>query len=167
MATIHVPLHPRSGIPDSSTGAQHDVLDGTNFPIPVLAFDTATEEQAYWTWRALAYGSGNLTIGLDWYAATASSGVVRWGAQIAVITPNTDDQDIETKVFDTAVETNDTHLGTTNKRLHRLQFTLSDIDGLAIDDWVALKIYRDVTDAADTMAGDALLAMLDVSYADV
>lgn len=166
MATINIALHPRSAIPDSSTGAQHDVLDGTNFPIPVLAYDTGTEEQAYWTFRAVGYGSGNITLDIDWYADTASSGVVRWGAQIAVITPNTDTQDIETDAFATATEANDTHLGTTGQRLHRATLTMSNLDSIAADDWVALKLYRDVGDAADTMAGDALIAMVNLSYSD-
>ena len=166
MATVHIPLHPRSAIPDSSTGAQHDVIDGTNFPIPVLAFDTTAEEQAYWTFRAVLYGSGNLTVDVDWYADTASSGDVRFGAAIAVITPNTDTQDIETDAFATANETTDSHLGTTNQRLHRLTITISNLDSLAADDWVVLKLYRDIGDAADTMAGDALVAMINVSYSD-
>lgn len=167
MATVNIPLHPRSGIPDSSTGAQHDVLDGTNFPIPVLAFATTAEEQAYWTFRAIGYGSGNITVDIDWYADTASSGVIRMGAAIAAITPNTDTQDIETKAFATAIEGNDTHLGTTNQRLHRLTLTITTLDSIAADDWVAFKLYRDIGDAADTMAGDCLIAMVNLSYSDV
>jgi len=166
VATVFLQLHPRAAIPDSSTGAQHDVLDGTNFPIPVLAFDTTTEEQAYWTGRAYNYGSGNITVGIDWYADTASSGVVRWGTAIAAITPDTDSQDIETKAFATAIEANDTHLGTVGQRLHRAIITLSNLDGLALDDWFAFKLYRDVGDAADTMAGDAFSGLVTLSYSD-
>jgi hypothetical protein len=166
MATVYLQLHPRAAIPDSSTGAQHDVLDGTNFPIPVLAYDTTTEEQAYWTGRAYNYGSGDITIDIDWYADTASSGVVRWGTQIAMITPNTDSDDIETYAFATATEADDTHLGTTGQRLHRATITSSNTDGVAADDWFAFKLYRDVGDAADTMAGDAFVALVTLSYSD-
>jgi hypothetical protein len=166
MATAYIPLHPRSGIPDSSTGAQHDILVGTNFPIPVLAYDTTAEEQAYWTARAINYGSGNITADIDWYADTASSGDVRWGVQIAAITPNTDTDDIETYAFATANEVTDSHLGTTGQRLHRATISISNLDGIATDDWFAVKLYRDIGDAADTMAGDAFVAMLTLSYSD-
>jgi hypothetical protein len=166
MATVYIQLSPRAAIPDTTTGAQHVLFDGTNFPVPVLAFDTTTEEQAYWTGRAVLYGSGNITVDVDWHADTASSGVVRWGVAIAAITPNTDSDDIETYAFATAIEADDTHLGTTGQRLHRATITLSNLDGIAADDWFAFQLYRDVGDAADTMAGDALVDLVTLSYSD-
>jgi hypothetical protein len=139
---------------------------GTNFPVSSLAYDAATKETAFWKLRASNYGSGNLTLDIDWYADTATTGDVVWGAQIAAITPDTDTQDVETKAFATANTVTDSHLGTTGQRLHRATLTISNLDSLAANDDVCIAIYRDAAAGADTMAGDALLALATLSYSD-
>ena len=166
MATIKIALDPRQFIPASSNGAQFKVIAGSNFPIVALAFDATTEESVYTSIRAASYGSGNLTLTLQWYADTASSGDVVWGAQIAADTPNTDTQDIETKAFATASTVTDSHLGTTGQRLHECSITISNLDSLAADDYVALRVYRAAADGSDTMTGDSLLTMAELSYSD-
>lgn len=139
---------------------------GTNFPVFGLAFDAGSDESAYWTLRAGNYGSGNLTIEVEWYADTASSGTVVWEAQIGAITPNTDSQDIETKSLATLNYVQDTHLGTTGQRLHRATITLSNLDSIATDDWFVLRVARDAdgTNATDSMTGDAIMVKVAVSY---
>ena len=150
-----------------STGfAQMDTVQGTNFPIPVLAFDQTADEAAFAIFSPVGYGSGNLDVDIDWYADTASSGVVRWGVSLAAITPDADTQDIETKAFATEQTVDDTHLGTTNQRLHRATVSLSNLDSIAEGDWCVLRIRRIGSDAADTMTGDALLAGVKIAYAD-
>jgi hypothetical protein len=166
MATVKIALHPRAAIPASSNGAQHKIVDGTNFPVPSLAFDASTEESVFFTFRAASYGSGNLTLTLNWYADTASSGDVVFGAAIAAITPNTDTQDVETKAFATAQTVTDSHIETTGQRLHECAITISNIDSIAANDWVVLKLYRVAADEGDTMTGDALVAMAELSYSD-
>lgn len=166
MATVTQTFSPRDAIPASSNGAAHDVLAGTNYPVPALAFDAGTDETVFFYSHAINYGSGNLTINIDWYADTASSGDVIWGAQLAAITQDTDSQDIETKAFAAAQTVTDTHLGTTGQRLHRAVLTLSNLDSLAANDWFALKIYRDADAGGDTMTGDALLVGVVVTYSD-
>lgn len=140
--------------------------NGANFPAIGLAYDAAAAENAFWELRAVTYGSGNLTVDLDWYADTATSGVVRWGVQIAAITPDSDTQDVETKAFATAQTADDTHLGTTGQRLHRAPVTVSNLDSLANNDLVWMKVYRDAANAADTLTGDAILVGVTVSYSD-
>lgn len=166
MATVYQHFTALDGVPPASNFATFDVMAGTNFPVACLDFDTTTAESIYFFFQAVRYGSGNLTIDIDWYADTAASGDVVWDAQIGAITPNTDSTDIETKALGTANTVTDTHLGTVNQRLHRATITLSNLDALAADDFVVLKITRDVTDAADTMAGDASLVGVTVSYSD-
>lgn len=166
MGTVKLPLDPRSFIPASTNGPQFKAVAGTNFPVASLAFDASTAEAAYIAFRASSYGSGNLTLSLRWYADTASSGDVIWGAAIAAITPDTDTQDIETKAFATANTVTDSHLGTTGQRLHTCSITISNLDSLAADDWVALKLYRDAAAGGDTMTGDALFVMAELSYSD-
>jgi len=166
MATVKHQLHPEGAQLPSSNFAALGVPQGTNFPVSGLAFDATTAESAFWKLKASNYGSGNLTLDLDWYADTATAEDVVWGASIAAITPNTDTQDIETKAFATENTVQDTHLGTTGQRLHRCTITISNLDSLAADDYVCLKIRRIPTDGADDMSGDAILVLAELSYSD-
>ncbi len=143
------------------------VKNGTNFPVFALAYDAASDEAAFWLIRAVNYGSGNLTFALDWYADTATTGDVVLEVQVAAITPDTDTQDVETKALATLNNVTDTHLGTTGQRLHRASVTVSNLDSLAANDDVWIRIARDANNAADTLAGDVLLVLASVSYSDV
>jgi hypothetical protein len=166
MATVKIPIDVRSFVPAATNGAQFKAVTGTNFPVISLAFDAATEETVYTTLQATNYGSGNLTLTLQWYADTASSGDVKWGAAIAAITPDTDAQDIETKAFATETTVTDSHLGTTGQRLHSCAITISNLDSLAAGDRLDLRLKRLAADGADTMAGDAFLTQVELSYSD-
>lgn len=140
---------------------------GTNFPVYGLAYDAATDEAAFWVFRAVNYGSGNVTVAIDWYADTATSGDVIWEVQLAAITPDSDTQDVETKSLATLNNVTDTHLGTTGQRLHRASVTVSNLDSLASGDDVWIRIARDANNASDTLTGDAIVALVTVSYSDV
>jgi hypothetical protein len=142
------------------------VKNGSSFPVTGLAFDAASDEVAYWTFYAAAYGSGNVTVRVFWYADTASSGDVVWEAQLAAITANTDTQDVETKALATANTATDTHLGTTGQRLHSIDITMSNLDSLAAGDSVWLRLARDANNAADTMTGDAIVEKVVLTYSD-
>lgn len=165
MATVYQQLDPGAA-QFQSTAFPALVKNGTNFPALGLAYDAASVESSYWMWRAVSYGSGNLTVALDWYADTATSGDVIWGSQIAAITPDSDSQDVETKSLATANTVTDTHLGTTGQRLHRASITVSNLDSLAANDDVWMRVYRDAAAGGDTMAGDAILVGVTVSYSD-
>ena len=168
MATVYQTFQPQDFVPASTNGAQQKSVDGTNFPVDSLAFDGgSTDETAYLNFSAINYGSGNVTLDIIWYADTASSGNVRFGGALAVITPNTDTQDVETDAFATATEANDTHLGTTGQRLHKLTITLTNLDSLAANDEVWLQLYREASDTVnDTMTGDCLVTKVIISYSD-
>lgn len=167
MATVRQSL-PWPPVPASSNGAGLVATAGSNFPVLGLAFDPTTDETVYFFFRALGYGSGNLTLELHWYADTASSGNVVWESQLAAITPDTDTQDIETKSFASLNFVQDTHLGTTGQRLHKCTITISNLDSIAAGDWACLRLARDAngTSATDDMAGDAILVAAELSYSD-
>lgn len=167
MATIRQTLNPTSAVPAASNGGAFVAFAGTNFPVPGLAFDASTAETVYFFFRAASYGSGNITATVYWYADTASSGDVTFGTAIAAITPNTDTQDIETKAFATAQTVTDSHLGTTGQRLHSIDVTISNLDSVAADDYVAMKLYRDAAAGSDTMTGDAIVVGVTLAYSDV
>lgn len=166
MATVRQYFEPTDAIPAASNFPTMDIVAGTNFPVRGLDFDAATDETCYIPFLAANYGSGNLTLTVYWYADTASSGDVVWGAQLAAITPNTDSQDIETKSFATAQTVTDSHLGTTGQRLHSADITISNLDSIAAGDWGMLKFYRDADNGSDTMSGDATVVGWQLSYSD-
>lgn len=141
---------------------------GTNFPVVGLAFDASTDEAAFFFFKASSYGSGNLSFILDWYADTASSGNVVWEAQLAAITPDTDSQDVETDGLATLNFVQDTHLGTTGQRVHRCTITISNLDSLAADDVLFVRLARDAngTNATDDLTGDAVLIGAELQYSD-
>lgn len=166
MGTVVHALGPRDAAYPASNYAQFKSVAGTNFPVESLAFDASTEEAVYFLFRAVSYGSGNLTVRIRWYADSASSGGVVFGCSLAAITANTDTQDIETKAFATETTGSDTHLGTTGQRLHEMTVTVSNLDSLAADDWCALKLARKTGNASDDMTGDALVVAADIEYSD-
>lgn len=166
MATVRRWLAPEEAHFLASAFPQFTKVNGTAFPVSGLAFDATTSEAAHWRSPAFSYGSGNLTLSVYWYADTASSGGVVWEACIAAITPNTDTQDIETKAYATATNAADTHLGTTGQRLHSVDITISNLDNLAADDYVSLKLARLPANASDTMTGDAIVVGCLLAYSD-
>lgn len=168
MGTVRQILAPEEAQFLASTFPQILKTNGTNFPVLGLAYDASTDEAAFWKLRAMAYGSGNLTLNLVWYADTASTGNVVWEAQIAAITPNTDTQDVETDALSTLNFVQDTHLGTTGQRVHECTITISNLDSLAAGDVFWLRIARDAnsTNATDDMAGDAILIQAELTYSD-
>lgn len=170
MATVVQHLDPGGAVFRSTFFPQLVKADGTSIPIQGLAYDatSTTAEAAFWQFRATNYGSGNVTVEIQWYADTATSGDVVWGVQLAAITPNSDSQDVETKALATAATATDTHLGTTGQRLHTISATISgaSLDSIANGDAVWLRVYRDSNNAADTMTGDAIVTLVAVSYSD-
>lgn len=166
MATVTHQLHPEGAAFLATAFPQFVKNNGTNFPVTGLAFDAAADEAAFWKFRATSYGAGNLTVTIDWYADTASSGDVIFDVQIAAITPDTDSQDVETDGLATANSVTDSHLGTTGQRVHRASVTVSNLDSLAADDLVWLRLNRDANNGSDTMSGDAIVLLVTVAYSD-
>jgi|SRR6185436_3503479 len=168
MATVRQLLAPEEAQFLATAFPQFVKNNGTNFPVSGLAYDATTDEAAFWKLKAINYGSGNLTLTIFWYADTASSANVVWEAQIAAITPDTDTQDVETDGLATLNFVQDTHLGTTGQRVHTCAITISNLDSIAANDLVFLRIARDAngTSATDDMAGDAILLLAELSYSD-
>lgn len=169
MATVYTQLLPEEAQFLGSAFPQYLKTNGTNIPVSGLAYDATTDEAAFWKLIARNYGSGNLTLDLHWYADTASSGTVAWEVQIAALTADTDTQDIETDGLATVQRSSDTHLGTTNQRLHKHSVTISNLDSLANGDYLIVRIARDANDTGgggDTMTGDAILVLAELSWSD-
>lgn len=166
MATVRREFGPGDAVYPTSNPAAPIMMQGTNFPVPGIAFDATTQETCFFMFAAESYGSGNLTLRLQWYADTATAEDVVWGVSLAAITPNSDTQDIETKAFATEVTQQDTHLGTTGQRLHEVTLTLNQLDSIANGDWCCLRVRRVPGDANDDLAGDAILVKIVLEYSD-
>lgn len=166
MATVRHIFLPSDAYFQSSNPASPVLFQGSNFPVPGLAFDATTQETVFFRFPAISYGSGNVTVTIDWYADTASANSIVFGASLAAITQNTDTQDIETKSFAAENTGSDTHLGTTGQRLHTFDISVSNLDSISNGDDVTLRLRRLPSDASDTMTGDVIVTRVIVSYSD-
>ena len=140
--------------------ANFATLDTRN-SIAVLDFDTTTEEGTFWTAvmpEAASLGSG-LIVKIHWMATSATSGNCRWGAKFERM--NTDE---DADSFDTATEATSATNGTSGG-ITTTSITCTTIDSIAAGDPFRVWIYRDVSDAADTMAADAELVSVEVRSA--
>lgn len=166
MAIVSQALFPEEAQFLASGFAQFTKFNGSNFPVSVLAFDASATEYGWWKLVPFHYGSGNITCELAWYADTATSGTVRWEVALAAVTPDVDNTNVETKAFASAHIVDDAHLGSTGQRLHLASVAISNLDSVAAGDEVWLRVGRIGANAADTLAGDALLSSVRLSYSD-
>ncbi|GII63536.1 hypothetical protein Skr01_36210 [Sphaerisporangium krabiense] len=166
MATVRLNFDPELAQFAASSFPAFDRVQGTNFPVTRLLFDPGATETAYFKFEAVNYGSGNLTCDIIWYAVNATTGVVRWEVALAAITQESDSQDVETKAFATALTVDDTHLGTTSKRLHKATITISNLDSIAAGDECWLRVSRLGGHANDTLVNDVAVTEVRLSYSD-
>lgn len=130
----------------------------TRNSVPVLDFDTTTQESAVFSSvmpEAASLGSG-LKVRIHWMATSATTGDCRWGVQFERGTT-----DMDSDSFDTATEATSTTSGTSGI-ITITEITCTAIDSIVAGDGYRLKVYRDTADAADTMAGDAELWKVEV-----
>jgi hypothetical protein len=167
MATTRVALAPEQAQFLATAFPQFAKTNGTNLPVMGLAYDTTTQENAFWQFVILGYGSGSITATVYWYADTATTGGVAWGGSLRALTPDTDTQDVETDALATEIVATDTHLGTVGQRVHQAPIVISNLDAVANLDLVTVRISRIVANAGDTMAGDAIVVGVVLSYSDV
>ena len=148
---IFTPTHNQ---PPSSAFATLD----TRNSIAVLDFDDTTEEAAVFVGivpEAASLGSG-LKVRIHWMATSATTGNVRWGAQF-----ERGNTDLDSNSFDAAVEATTAVPGTSGTPTVT-ELTITTIDGLTAGDLYRLRVYRDTSDAADTMTGDAEILAVEV-----
>lgn len=142
---------PHGSTPPASNMA---TLDARNNH-PVLNFDAATEETAYWEgFLPDSYGGGGLTVTIYWLGATATTGDVKWGSSIERLDTGTD-QDADS--FGTEqVGTTTTNATSGSPVSTAIAHTSgANMDSLVAGEMFRLRIARKAADGADTMAGDA------------
>jgi hypothetical protein len=146
---------PRENQPPATAFATLD----TRNSIAVLDFDAATDEAAIFSGVIPDYANlaSGLKVRLAWMATTATSGNVRWGAQL--MRCNTD---LDADSFDTATLVTSAANGTSGI-VTTTSITLTTIDSVAVGESYRLRISRVGSDATnDTMTGDAELITVEV-----
>lgn len=122
---------------------------------PLLAFDDiAAENVVFHGVMSNDYTGGNLTLDLDWVAASATSGDVVWGVEVERIAAA--GHDIDADSFAAQVTGTSTTSGTSGI-VTRTSIALTNVqaDAIATGDAFRLRVQRVAGDAGDTMAGDA------------
>ena len=124
----------------------------------IYVFDAATIE--YIDFKCLLlpnYGGGGLTMSLPWIAATATSGVCRWGAAVRRL--DDDVEDIDAAHTYDYNDVDDTAASASGELSYP---TVTFTNGADMDSWSAgemaiVRVRRNASHANDTMAGDAQL----------
>lgn len=170
MATGTVLLPPGAAVlPDGSTNnvpcgmsRRQGTQTGAKTHFLTLDFDGAgAVECAHFVFRLPAdYASGG-TLNLQWMA-NATSGNVKWQAQVGAITPADADTPLE-HAFAAAATVTTAANATEARRLNESSITLT-MDGAAAGDLIELLLFRDSGDAADTCTADAELVAAALEY---
>lgn len=165
MATQSIQIKPR-GANLFTTGMPALYLEnGTNIPYSGYGFDASTSEQIFVDFKVPFYLSGNLTVTLRWYSQTGqTSGAVIWGTQIAALTAG-DAQSVLTDTLATTNTSSATTVNSTARGSTESIVTVTNLDSLAADDTVQMRVYRDAAAGGDTMTGDAIIFDIEVEYA--
>lgn len=144
----------------ASTFPQMTVRAGGSTPAErnlVYAFDASTIEYLDFLCYLKGYAGGGLTFTLPWSAASATTGVTRWGIAIRRIQDDAEDTDTS-QTYDY----NDVD-DTTASASGELSYpTVTFTDGADMDSWAdgelaIVRVRRNASHANDTMTGDAEL----------
>lgn len=147
---------PQANQPPATNFATFDLRNG----IPVLDFDASTDEDAiFGDVLPRHYAGGGLTVTIHWTATSATTGNVKWNAQVERM--NTD---LDADSF-AAAQTTTTATNGTSGIIATTAITFTDgaqMDSVAVGEAFRLKVTRDANDAGDTMTGDAELHRVEI-----
>jgi hypothetical protein len=155
---------PASALWPSTTAGCADAAKteyGTNdVDLYLLAFDAATQEHAQFGFRMPSdWNGGTITFSAEWTAASGSGDVI-WGLQGRAY----DNDDALDAAWGTAQEVTDTLTATGDLCITGTSAAITLAGAPAAGQRVQLRVYRKAADAGDTLAADALLAGLLVTY---
>jgi hypothetical protein len=132
---------------------------------PVLAYDAATKETAYFSFVAPQGVTGTLTLVVTYMMASATSNLVDFEAQVEAVSDG-DATDLDAgDSFDTANTQSGVTVPGTAGYIDQVSITLTNSDSLAAGDYVRIALARDAADGTnDTATGDAYV--LQVEFRD-
>lgn len=125
--------------------------------VPVYGFDASTDEFMDFYVHLQGYDGGGLTCTIEWSAASATTGVTRWGVAVRRIQDDAEDVDAaHTYDYNEADDTTASASGETSKV--DITFTNgADMDSWADGESAIARVTRNADHANDTMTGDAEL----------
>lgn len=130
---------------------------------PVLGYDATTDESAYWTGVAPQGLTGAITVVVTYMMASATSGAVRFQAQLEAVTDG-DAVDLDAaESLDTANSNGETVPGTAG-HISQVSITMTNADSLAAADLYRLKLTRDAdgTSGTDDATGDCYVLAVEL-----
>ncbi len=155
--TRFMTLFPDDAILPTTNPAAKAKIDGTNFSYDVLDFDQATEESCFWE-RFLTpdYDAENIVLDIYWIA-TPAAGDVKFGFSVLGREKG--------ETWDAALGTERTVVQPTGGAgvLNKARITTFS-PGWSPGDVLLFKLARKAADAADTLAADARVVKVVVSY---
>lgn len=129
---------------------------------PLLAFDTTTQETAFFeTVLPRHYSGGGITVYVHWSATSATTGTIGWDVAFERI--GAAQQDIDSDGFATAQTITAATVSGTSGNVSITSVAVTNganIDSIAVGETFRLRIRRDV--ANDTAAGDAELSKVEL-----
>lgn len=129
---------------------------------PVLAFDAATDETAYWTFVAPQGLTGTIAVVITYVMASATSGAVIFQAALEAVT-DADATDLDAGTsFDTANSSSATTVPGTAGYIDQISITMTNADSIAAADYARLSVNRDANAAGDTATGDCYVLAVEL-----
>lgn len=160
MATTRVILTPESAHFPTANFPALTVVNAR----PVLAFDAATQETAYWTFIAPQGLSGALSVVVHLFGNAAGTDPTYWEAALEAITPG-DSMNLDSATSFDTVNTGNVAMPTTQGHQTSVSITLTNADSIAAGDYVRLSLARDADNGSDTFAADAYVTAVEIREA--
>lgn len=167
MATLRLPILGWAAIPDSSGSVFFEPysVKATNDAWPALVGvfnDTATRIGLHGRFTVPKNYVGNAKLVIVW-STTATSGDVEWDFDYRAVGGD-DAESLDQSGTQESVNLNDTAPSAAHERMETL-ITLT-AGNFAVDDEVEFTVFRDGTDAGDTIAAAVMLFALLFEYTD-
>ena len=159
--TISIPA--RAWTAEATNGAEHEVITATGIDLAVYSFDGSADEAIQIAIEMpAAWDLGTLTYKIHWTSSATDTDGVKWFLE-AVAVQDSDDLDGES--FGTAIGVADNAISSANDLYTSAVSAALTVGGTpANGNLVIFRLYRDVSDASDTMAEDAHFIDLTLYY---
>lgn len=136
---------------------------GSSFPVQVGIFPDSIVSGAAWTVTPNVVGTPAMTVVIDWFSPTVTTGNVFWSVNVSAVAANAV---VLNKALSTANTATTAVSGTLGGRV-RTSVTVSNNDGFAAAvQPLFVRITRDGTNAADTAVSDIWVFGMNVNFSD-
>lgn len=157
MARTVAVLTPAAAELPTSNFPQPSVVNGR----PVLAYDAATQETAYWTFAVPQGFTSPFTVVLSLIGNAAGTNSTYWEVAVEAVT-SADATDLDSATSFDTVNTGNVAMPSTQGHMVQLSITCTNSDSAAAADYVRISIARDADNVSDNFAADAYLLAAEV-----